>query len=102
MIAELLQEKNWEYAALVRSLPSGSVRLLKAIALEGKVKSVTAAEFIADHRLGGPSSVHLSQKKLIDDELLYETDDGLVVYDRLFRLWLADAAASVIKGTVSE
>ena len=98
VIAELLQEKNWEYSALVKSLPSGSVRLLKAIAAEGKVKSVTAAEFIAGHRLGGPSSVHLSQKKLVDDELLYETDDGLVVYDRLFRLWLVGLRGEEIYG----
>ena len=89
IIEELLQEKRWEYAALVKSLPLGAVRLLKAVAREGKVKAATSMGFISAHSLGGASSVHLSLKKLLDDELLYECDDGYVVYDRLFGLWLA-------------
>ena len=89
IVEELLQEKNWEYAALIKSLPAGAVRLLKAIAKEGKVKAVTSVRFISGHSLGGASSVHLSLKKLLDDELLYECDDGYVVYDRLLGLWLA-------------
>ena len=36
----------------------------------------------------GSSCVHLSLKSALEDELLYETDDGYVVYDRLFGLWL--------------
>ena len=84
----LLQEKSWEYAALLKSLPSGSARLLKAVAAEGLAKSVTGSQFLKAHSLSGSSSVHLSLKKLIEDELLYETDEGYVVYDRLFGFWL--------------
>ena len=89
IIEELLQEKNWEYAALLKTLPTGSVRLLKAVAKEGKVKAVTRSAFISAHSLGGASSVHLALKRLLEDELLYECDDGYVVYDRLFSIWLS-------------
>ncbi len=44
---------------------------------------------MAAHSLRGASSVSLSLKKLLEDELLYETEDGYVVYDRLFGLWLS-------------
>lgn len=37
---------------------------------------------------GSPSSVHQSLGKLLENEILYEGEDGIVVYDRLFGLWL--------------
>lgn len=92
IVNELLQEKSWEYAALLKSLPPGSARLLKAVASSGKAKSMTSASFMAEHALHGASSVHLALRKLLDDELLYESDGGYVVYDRLFGFWLARLA----------
>lgn len=89
VVDELLSEKSWEYAALLKSLPNGAVRLLKAVARAGKARTVTSADFIAGNGLHGASSVHLSLTRLLEDELLYDTDDGIVVYDRLFALWLA-------------
>jgi len=89
VVAELLQEKSWEYAALLKSLPSGVVRLLKAVARARCVKEPTAAAFLAANALHGASSVRLSEKKALEDELLYESEDGLVVYDRLFAIWLS-------------
>lgn len=89
VVSELLQEKSWEYAALLRSLPAGVVRLLKAVARAHCVKEPTAATFLAANALHGASSVRLSAKKALEDELLYETDEGLVVYDRLFAIWLS-------------
>lgn len=89
IVDELLTEKSWEYAALVKSMPDGSVRLLRAIARERKVKSVMSAGFLQRQDVGGASSVHQSLARLLEDELLYEEDDGYVVYDRLFGIWLA-------------
>jgi len=89
VVDDLLHEKDWEYAALLKSLPGGSSRLLKAVARAGKAKLVTSADFMAANSLRGSSSVHLALGKLLEDELLYDTDDGYVVYDRLFGFWLA-------------
>lgn len=93
VVDELLQEKNWEYAAMLKGLPAGAAKLLKAVAKDGVAKSVTGSRFIASHSLNGASSVHLSLKKLLEDEFLYESDDGVVVYDRLFGMWLARLSA---------
>ena len=89
VIEELLQEKNWEYASLLKTLPAGSARLIKAVAKAGKANAVMGAGFIAANSLRGASSVRLSLGKLLENELLYETDDGYVVNDRLFGLWLS-------------
>ena len=86
---DLLHEKSWEYAALLKSLSGGAARLLKAVARAGTAKAVTGSSFMLANSLRGSSSVHLALKKLLEDELLYETDDGYVVYDRLFGYWLA-------------
>lgn len=88
VVDELIFEKKWEFAAILKALPEGSVRLLKAIAKEGAVREVTAGDFIAKHSLRSSSSVHLSLKKLVDDEILYQADNGYIVYDRLFGFWL--------------
>ena len=89
VLDDILEEKSWEFGMLVKALPAGSVRLLKAIARDRRVKGVTGADFLSRHDLGGASSVHLSLNKLLEDELLYEDADGYVVYDRLFGMWLA-------------
>ena len=89
VIDELIQEKNWEFAAMLGALPDGAQRLVKAVAKEGKVKEITSGAFIAAHGLKGSSSVHLSLNKLVEDEVLYRCDDGYVVYDRLFGFWLS-------------
>jgi len=89
VVWELLQEKSWEYAALLKSLPAGVVRLLKAVARTHCVKEPTSAAFLSENALHGASSVRLSIKKALEDELLYESEEGLVVYDRLFAIWLS-------------
>lgn len=88
VVEELIFEKKWEFAAILNALPEGSVRLLKAVAKDGVVKEITSGDFMAKYSLRSSSSVHLSLKKLIDEEILYRTDDGYIVYDRLFGFWL--------------
>jgi len=88
VIDGLLVEKSWEFAALLKSLPRASVRLLKAVAAAGSVAEPTSEDFLVNYAPGSPSSVHQALKKLLEDELLYEEDKGIVVYDRLFGLWL--------------
>ena len=89
VVEDLIHEKSWEFATVLNSLPEGAQRLVKAVAKEGKVKEITSGSFIAAHSLKGSSSVHLSLKRLIDDEVLYRCEDGYVVYDRLFGFWLS-------------
>ena len=64
------------------------MRLLKAIAHEGCVKEALAGDFISKYRLRAASSVSSALKKLINNDLVYETPDGYRVYDRFMAEWL--------------
>lgn len=86
--AEIIQELSYSYADLLKAFSAGNIRLLKAIAQEGIVKEILAGSFISKHRLRAASSVSTSLKKLIEKELIYETEDGYIIYDRFMNEWL--------------
>ena len=87
-IDALIAENAYNFGNLIASYPAGCVRLMKAIAGEGKVKEVNSGDFISRYGLRASSSVNLSLKKLLDNEIVYRDDDGYVIDDRLFGLWL--------------
>ena len=73
---------------MLKAYSSGQVRLLKAIAKEGCVKEVLAGDFISTYRLRAASSVAAALKKLLENELVYQTSDGYIIYDRFMGEWL--------------
>ena len=85
---QILSELSYSFADLLKAYPSGNVRLLKAIAREGCVKEVLAGDFISKHKLRATSSVNASLKKLLHNELVYQTNDGYIIYDRFMGEWL--------------
>lgn len=85
---EIIQEQSYSYTDLLRTYSAGTNALLKAIAREGCVKEVMAGDFISCHRLRAASSVSSSLKKLLNNELIYQTPDGYIVYDRFMGQWL--------------
>ena len=89
VVRKLIGENSYDYRALVEALPEGSVRLLRAIAREGVATEVTSSAFVKRHGLKAPSSTSESLSRLVEKELVYKTDGGHIVYDRLFGEWLA-------------
>ena len=88
----LLESNAYYYGMLLETLPAGSVRLLKAIASEGRVKEPTAGAFMARHALNASASVRLSLKNLVKLGIVARDDDSsYIVEDRLFSIWLARA-----------
>ena len=85
---QILSEYSYTYANLLKAYSSGQVRLLKAIAKEGCVKEVLAGDFISAYRLRAASSVSAALKKLLENELVYQTPDGYMIYDRFMSEWL--------------
>lgn len=85
---QIIAEQSYSYAGLLKAYSAGNVRLLKAIACEGCVKEVLSGEFISKHKLRAASSVSSSLKKLVDHELIYQTTDGYIIYDRFMGEWL--------------
>lgn len=85
---QIISELGDSFAGLLRVYPAGHVRLLKAIAREGCVKEILSGAFISKHRLRAASSVSSSLKKLLDNELVYQTANGYIIYDRFMSEWL--------------
>lgn len=84
----IIADNEYAYESLVSAYPTGSIRLLKAIAKEGCAEQVMSGQFISKYRLKAASSVRSSLKKLTDNELIYKTDKGYIVGDRFLGEWL--------------
>ena len=91
-VQQIVAEQSYSYAELLKAYSPGHVRLLKAIAREGCVKEVLAGDFIGRHKLRAASSVRASLKKLLDNELVYQTSCGYIIYDRFMGEWLRSQA----------
>lgn len=89
---QIVSEQSYSYQTLLKSYSAGQVRLLKAIAREGCVKEILAGDFISRNRLRAASSVSASLKRLQDNELVYRTPQGYIIYDRFMREWLRQQA----------
>lgn len=87
-ISEIISDYSYSYADLMKAYPSSNIRLLKAIAKEGCVKEILSGNFITKYRLRAASSVSTSLKKLTENELVYKTDKGYIIYDRIMDEWL--------------
>ncbi len=87
-IEQLVAENVYNYESVITAYTPGSVRLMKAIAKEGVVREINSGEFIARHRLKAASSVNASLRKLLEKELIYRSQEGYIVYDRLMAIWL--------------
>lgn len=62
--------------------------LLKAIAMEKGIKSVTSMEFIKQYGLTAPSTINNSIKSLLEKEMIYFEGGKYYVYDLFFSRWL--------------
>ena len=87
-INQIISELSYSYANLLKAYSAGHVRLLKAVAREGCVKEILSGDFISRHNLRAASSVSSALKKLLDNELVYQTENGYVIYDRFMGEWL--------------
>ncbi len=87
-ISEIVAEYTYAYENLLVAYPTGSIKLLKAIAMDGCVNEILSGNFIARHNLKAPSSVNSAAKRLLDSELIYKTPNGYIVYDPFMNEWL--------------
>ena len=87
-ILGIITDKSSQYETLMNFLTSNQLQLLKAIALEGRVAQPQAHEFLQKYELPSASSIRKSLDVLKEKELVYKSQDGLMVYDRFLNLWL--------------
>ena len=76
------------YQMLTSFLTGNQFSLLKAIALEGTIQQPLGNEFIKRYELPSTSSVKSALAVLLDKDLVYQTPEGYIVYDRFLGLWL--------------
>jgi len=69
-------------------LTHNQANLLTAIAKEQVVKEPLAGEFIHSHHLKSTSSVQRAFQFLNEEEYIYQTNQGYIVYDRFLAIWL--------------
>lgn len=87
-VNELLEENSYSYQELINAYSGVQVNLLKAIATEGNVIQINAGDFISKYALKNSSSVSRALQKLLDNELVYKSTEGYIIYDKLFGFWL--------------
>lgn len=87
-VQDILNENEYYYQHLLQVYPRGQVKLVKAVAKERKVKEITSGAFIAQYGLTAASSVKSSLARMTDEEIIYRTEEGYIVYDRFFGQWL--------------
>ena len=88
VVDELVADRSLVFRDLYFSQNESSQRLLSAIASEGEAKGLLSGEFLQKHNLSATSSVRSALKVLLRNDLVYRTENGYVVYDRIFGEWL--------------
>ena len=76
------------FREILSNIPEKQKMLLYAIAKEGDAKLILSAEFIKRYSLASSSSVQAATKKLLDRDLITETDKSYSLTDRLFAMWI--------------
>lgn len=87
-VNQVVSEYSYSYIDLLNSCTASNVRLIEAIASEGCVKEIYAGEFISKYKLTGASSVSASLTKLEENEIVYKSENGYIIYDRFMSEWL--------------
>lgn len=87
-ILNVVESKSPQYESIVSFLTENQFSLLRAVSKEGLAEQPMSKEFIKKYGLPGASSVKTALEVLNDKELLYQTPNGYIVYDRFMNQWL--------------
>ena len=87
-VVELYEERALVYHDLLLAQNDASQEVIMAIARQGVVAAPTSGEFLSANSLKGASTVRAALKDLAGKDMIYRTDLGWIVYDRLFAEYL--------------
>ena len=87
-IVSIIRSEEEDYKRQIHHLTQVQATLLRAVAMEGEVKQPTSGLFIKNHHLRSASSVQRALNALVEEEYLYPSDKGYIVYDRFMAHWL--------------
>ncbi len=84
----ILKLEQDDYKQMYNMLTNNQAQVLRAIAREKVVTSITSKDFLLKYKLPAASSVKRAVEFLIDNEYIYHSDKGYIVYDRFMAIWL--------------
>lgn len=84
----MIESNDTIFREILSNIPERQKTLLYAIALDGEAERITSAEFIKRHSLISASSVQSATKKLLEKDLITETNKVYTVTDKLFAMWI--------------
>lgn len=87
-IDNMIESNDTIFREILSNIPERQKTLLYAIALDGEAERITSAEFIKRHSLISASSVQSATKKLLEKDLITETNKVYTVTDKLFAMWI--------------
>lgn len=88
VIIKIILSEEEDYKRLFHLLTTNQANLLLAIAREGSVAEPMSGQFLRKHQLKSTSSVQRALKYLADEEYIYLSERGYIIYDRFFGIWL--------------
>ena len=86
--ADLYEERALVYRDLYVAQNASSKLVLRAIAARRVVAEPNSADFLSMPGLPGASTVRAALKDLDGKDIIYRSEAGWIVYDRLFGEWL--------------
>ena len=87
-IDQILMSEEDDYKRQIHQLTVVQARLLSAIAKDGVVAEPLSGKFVHSHGLKSTSSVQRALQSLMDEEYVYQAENGYIVYDRFLGMWL--------------
>ena len=91
VVDEMVEDRALILRDLYFSLSGAARKVLAAIAAEGEARELFSNSFIRRHDLPATSTIRSTIKTLTANDLVYRTETGYVVYDRIFAEWLRKA-----------
>lgn len=87
-IDNMIASNDTIFREILSNIPEKQKTLLYAIAKEGEAKRITSSEFIKRHSLTSASSVQSAAKKLLEKDLITESNKAFSVTEKLFAMWI--------------
>ena len=87
-IDNMIASNDTIFREILSNIPEKQKTLLYAIAKEGEAERITSSEFIKRHSLTSASSVQSAAKKLLEKDLITESNKAFSVTDKLFAMWI--------------
>lgn len=87
-VVDIIRSEEEDYKRQYHHLTQVQAVLLRAVAVEGAVTQPTSGLFVKKYHLRSASSVQRALASLVEEEYLYPTERGYIVYDRFLAIWL--------------